>query len=116
MLLNDDGSTAVREDYYWSQRQKGVLPRDPVEVDEEIFAKLDSARVTWTEVNDHGRSLLHYVAANPTARAAWRCAFLFGKGVDPSVRDRDGRTAGDTAVAFRNKAVVECLDRHNREP
>ena len=112
-MLDDDGYRAEdRAGAYGHTRwQPGVVVRDTDEVDAEVLGLLDGAGVDWKRTDQAGQTLLHVVAARAMERAVWRCGFLLDKGVDPCVKDAEGRTALDIAVACRKRKVVEVLEK-----
>lgn len=105
ILMDDD---AKRHEDLWSRnlRSKEPLP-SLAEIDAEVFGMLDGAGARWAERDGQGRTLLHVVARYETPKTKFRVEYLLGKGVDPGVKDTDGRTAVDVARAAGNKIALE---------
>jgi hypothetical protein len=109
-LLLDSGGAWMgkRERFRYICRGPGI-ERAQDEVEGETLGKLEAAGADWNERDSRGRTLLHAVAAHDTERTVWRCKFLLGKGVDPSIRDIEGKTAED--LAWGNFRVIKALQK-----
>ncbi len=115
LVLDDDGARASERlsRYGFTRGQPGVVVRDGDEVDAEVLGRLDVAGVRWGGERDlAGGTLLHIVAKHATDRTLGRYRFLLEKGVDPLIRDGEGQTAVDIAVASGNKEVAELLEEY----
>lgn len=119
---NDAGKTAVRillengSAWHQSREEWYGHPLYRLEaldiinaVDAEVLEKWDAAGADWSEKDGKGRTLLYALAMYRTDGTVWRCRFPLEKGVDPSIRDDEGKTAAETAVAFGNTEEIILL-------
>jgi len=112
ILMDDPGEIdKQRWSYHFAEQRK--VPSIQ-EVHREVFGMFDKASGWWTEQDGKGRTLLHLVARHATDKATFRTKYLLAKGVDPSVKDNEGRTAGDVATQSNNQAVIELLGQTER--
>jgi ankyrin repeat protein len=108
ILMSDDGTMFKA---LWNSNPGYKMPPPPLEqIDAEVFAMFDKAGALWKEQDLKGQTLLHLVAKFPTRKTAFRVKYLLGRGVDPGVKDREGKMAVDIAREFDNKAALEALE------
>lgn len=108
VLFDDCGKMHT---YRWSQNfNQRIKPQSLEEIDGEVFAMFEKAGVHWMEQDPKGQTLLHLVAKHATVKAASRTKYLLARGLDPNVKDNEGRTVGDVAKRSGNKVVLELLD------
>jgi len=111
ILMNDSGK------WYDGLRRVTVMtrletPPQPLEdIDAEVLSMFDKAGVLWNEQNPQGQTLLHLVAKHRTVKTAFRVKYLLDLGLDPAVKDHEGKTAEDVARESHNESVLEALER-----
>ncbi|KAL2008473.1 hypothetical protein VTN00DRAFT_6667 [Thermoascus crustaceus] len=79
------------------------------EIDADVLGWFEQAGARLTERNQAGQTLLHLVAGHECLRAPDRFELLLSKGLDPTVRDQEGRTPIDIADACENDDGVSRL-------
>lgn len=79
-------------------------PRDYVDIEEKIKAIAD---INYQ--NEYGMTLLHYAAAYEDKRLVSLLVDM--EGIDPDIRDKQGRTAEDIALGSVNFGLMDLLSR-----
>jgi ankyrin repeat protein len=103
----DEWNASTQPDYLGGYH----LPITTEAVNTELLARFDEAGVDWMVRDELGRTLLHGVAQTIDwpRRTEWRCRYLLQKGVDPLVRDLEGKTARYLAPPCQNTRVLDLL-------
>lgn len=87
----------------------------PDEIDRTLLGQLDAAGVEHTGTDPGGNTLLHLVARHPydglglQARVAFRTNYVLSSGIEPNIRNAEGKTAVDVAKEARNHDMLEAL-------
>lgn len=76
-------------------------------IGKEVFGAFERAGCNLTETNPAGQTLLHLVAGRMSARAYPWFNFLQAKGLDPMVKDKEGKTPMD--IAKENRTLNEIM-------
>lgn len=109
ILMDDNGK---RHTALWS---RNAMWKDPPpslkQIDTEVFAMFDRFGARWTEQDPQGRTLMHLVAKHSTPKTTFRIQYLLNKGVDPSLKDSEGKTVTDIARESGNEVALKALQR-----
>ncbi|KAB8748984.1 hypothetical protein FH972_026535 [Carpinus fangiana] len=100
ILLEDDGKIAsLRSSSSISYPVQGEMPTKE-ELNAYVLDCFNEAGVKWTATDPHGQTLLHIVAKQSKGFEVqgFRVKSFLSKGVDPTIKDKDGRTALDLAT------------------
>ena len=107
MLMDDSGKLHKA---LWSRNAMRKTPPPSLEqIDTEVFAMFDQFGARWTERDARGRGLMHLVAKYSTPKTAFRMRYLLDKGLDPSLKDDEGKTATDIARQSDNEVALKAL-------
>lgn len=105
-MLLDSSGWGLTGTVITDERDRTVFEEEKA-IDTELFNLLDSAGVHWTDRDSAGNTALHLVARHWISRNAPRAEFLISRGVDPMLKDREGRTAGDIASVTENDVMLK---------
>lgn len=108
-------NTCRRNEDQWSLHYAKSNPPTQNKVEAEILEMFDKAGVDWTAQDWKGRTLLHHAAEHAALTTGSRLRILIGYGVDPMIKDTDGRTALDVALLAENTWAMEDLNRLVRQ-